>query len=251
MSTLNSFYNEIIKKNPLLTHEQEIELSKKAKNGDQKARKKLIESNYRLVISIAKKYHKSKFDFDDLIQESSAGLIKAVDKFDPDKGYKFSTYACWWIKQAAITYINESNGSYKIPTHSKLLNKKINDEINKFENENGFKPNLNQISESIGESIKKINRNINSNKSSISIDDEINNEKNLSLRETLQDSSIYNDPLFILEKNETYDLVRKSLSLLSEREEKIIRLRFGIGENKNNIKSFPITPEMEKYLNEK
>lgn len=98
MTSLNSQFSEIIKSNPLLTRQQEFELSMKAKDGDLKARQKLIESNYRLVISIAKKYHRSNVDFDDLLQESSTGLLKAVDRFDPELGHKFSTYACWWIK---------------------------------------------------------------------------------------------------------------------------------------------------------
>lgn len=248
MSSLNTFYNDIIKRNPLLTYEQEIYFAKRAKSGDKRARQKLIESNYRLVISIAKKYHRSSFDFDDLLQESSTGLIKAVDKFDPDKGYKFSTYACWWIKQAAITYINENSGSFKIPTHSKLLNSKINNEISNFENENGFKPDLESIAESIGENIKKIKYTIEANKSSYSLDEETNEDSGLSIRDKLEDTSIFNDPHSIVEKIETYEIIRKSLSLLSSKEEKIIRLRFGIGESSSNIEKFPVTKEMEKYL---
>ena len=129
MSLLNSAFSEIIKKNPLLTKKQEFELSKKAKRGDLKARQKLVESNYRLVISIAKKYHRKDIDFNDLLQESSTGLLKAVDRFDPDLGHKFSTYACWWIKQAALSFINEQSGSIKVPTHSRMLNARIKSKL--------------------------------------------------------------------------------------------------------------------------
>jgi len=251
MSSLNSFYNDVIKRNPLLSHEQEIELSKRAKNGDKRARKKLIESNYRLVISIAKKYHRNNFDFDDLLQESSTGLIKAVDKFEPERGYKFSTYACWWIKQAAISYVNENIGSFKVPTHSKLLNKKINDEISNFEDEFGFKPDLDTISKSIGENLNKIKYTIEANKSSISLDQETTDDSGLSLKEKIEDTSIFNNPHLLLIREELHDIIKHSLSLLSNKEEKIIRLRFGIGESSENIQKFPITQEMEKYLSEK
>jgi len=251
MSSLNSFYNDVIKRNPLLSHEQEIELSKRAKNGDKRARKKLIESNYRLVISIAKKYHRNNFDFDDLLQESSTGLIKAVDKFEPERGYKFSTYACWWIKQAAISYVNENIGSFKVPTHSKLLNKKINDEISNFEDEFGFKPDLDTISKSIGENLNKIKYTIEANKSSISLDQETTDDSGLSLKEKIEDTSIFNNPHLILIREELHDIIKHSLSLLSNKEEKIIRLRFGIGESSENIQKFPVTQEMEKYLSEK
>ena len=126
MSNSVDSLREIIKKNPLLTFKQEIELSRRAKLGDLSARNKLIESNYRLVISIAKKYYRPGTSFDDLIQESTTGLLKAVDKFNPELGYKFSTYACWWIKQATIQHVNESNFSdIKVPSHAKLLKAKI------------------------------------------------------------------------------------------------------------------------------
>ena len=101
---LDKQFIKTIKENPLLTKRQEIDLANKIKKGDKKARQKLIESNYRLVISIAKKYHRDELDFQDMIQESSVGLIKAVDRFDPTLGYKFSTYACHWIKQSRYVF---------------------------------------------------------------------------------------------------------------------------------------------------
>ena len=106
--SINILFNKAIKKNPLLTFEEEISLSRMVKKGDLEARKKLVESNYRLVISIAKKYYRKHCDFEDLLQESSAGLLKAVDRFDPELGYKFSTYASWWIKQSALQFLNEN-----------------------------------------------------------------------------------------------------------------------------------------------
>ena len=150
MAIIDKRYSDIIKNNPLLTKKQEIDLSRKIKKGDSEARKKLIESNYRLVLSIVKKYHRSDVSFDDLLQESSIGLLKAVDRFDPELGYKFSTYACWWIKQAALQYINENITNIKVPTHSRLLNAKIKNKIKEIEEDEGKKPTLERLSKEIG-----------------------------------------------------------------------------------------------------
>ena len=118
MSTIKAL-SPIIKKNGLLSRKEEVYLARQIKKGDNEARRALIEANYRLVISIAKKYYRPGQDFDDLIQESSTGLLKAVDRFDPELGFKFSTYACWWIKQATLQYINNVNYAVKIPSHSR------------------------------------------------------------------------------------------------------------------------------------
>lgn len=249
MYNLDKNYSNIIKNNPLLTKKEEIILAKKIQKGDSNARKKLIQSNYRLVISIAKKYHRSDINFDDLLQESSIGLLKAVDKFNPDLGYKFSTYACWWIKQAALQYINENITDIKVPTHSRLLNAKIKKAINKFEDEFGTTPSYEELSSIVGESPKKIKYTIKANKSLTSLDKE-NNDNNFSLKDSFRDESIYSNPEQNLLSKELQSLIRESISLLTPKEEKIIRLRFGITED-NNSENFKLTSQMEKYLNEK
>lgn len=247
MTLLNNAFSEIIKNNPLLTRHQEFELSKKAKLGDTNARKKLVESNYRLVISIAKKYHRKDIDFDDLLQESSTGLLKAVDRFDPDLGHKFSTYACWWIKQAALSFINEQSGSIKVPTHSRMLNAKIKTKLAELERINGFTPTLEEVAESLGESVKKIKYTLKANKPSVSYDNE-DNEKANSIKNKLPDTNAYANPADVLEKKELMNIIKKNLKLLSAKEEKIIRLRFGIEEDDNNTVEFPISNEMSEYL---
>ena len=244
---LSNAFSEIIKKNPLLTKRQEFELSKKAKNGDLEARKKLVESNYRLVISIAKKYHRKDVDFDDLLQESSTGLLKAVDRFDPDLGHKFSTYACWWIKQAALSYINEQSGSIKVPTHSRMLNAKIRNKVIELEKIKGKKPTIEDVAIELGESVKKIRYTLKANKPSISYDNE-DNEKATSIKNKMPDESAFSDPAEALEKKELMQIIKRNLLLLTPKEEKIIRLRFGIEEDINDVENFPITKEMEMYL---
>lgn len=248
MVNIHSSFSSAIKDNPLLKKKEEIELSRRIKKGDKKARKKLIESNYRLVISIAKKYHRNGLDFDDLIQESTIGLLKAVDKFDPELGYKFSTYACWWIKQAALQYINEKSSNIKVPTHSRLLNSKIKKEIIKFEEENARNPTLKEISKLIDEPIKKVKYTLKSNKNISSIEREDSNSNTFSVLNKIEDESIFSNPEKSLEHKELNQIVEESLSLLTSKEEKIIRLRFGINNNDDNIEKFPVTKEMREYL---
>jgi len=252
MQASNRAFTEIIKQNPLLTREQEQVLARKAKKGNLKAREKLIQSNYRLAISMAKKYHRPNIDFEDLLQESTAGLIKAVDKFDPELGYKLGTYACWWIKQAILPFINESISDIKVPSHSRMLNSKIKNKINELELKNGKVPSLEEISVELGESVKKIKYTLKANEHIVSLDNtfDSDNSSNRSYVESIKDTSSYADPAINLENKELKEIIYRSLSLLTPKEEKIIRLRFGIGESSENKKNFPVTDEMCEYLNE-
>jgi len=249
MAIVDKRYSEIIKNNPLLTKKQEISLSRQTKKGDLSARKKLIESNYRLVLSIAKKYYRNDISFDDLLQESSIGLLKAVDRFDPELGYKFSTYACWWIKQAALQYINENCTNIKVPTHSRLLNAKIKNKIKQIEDDEGKRPTLERVSEELGENVNKIKYTLKSNRYIASIDASRDDEGN-TLASKIADESDFINPEARLEKKELKRIIRESLSLLTPKEEKIIRLRFGITEDEYNNENFSLTNKMIGYLNE-
>jgi RNA polymerase primary sigma factor len=106
-----------IDKGKLLTHEEEVELSKRTKLGDRKARQRLIEKNLRLVVSVAKKYRGMGLPFEDLIQEGNIGLMRAIDKYDPDRGFRFSTYATWWIRQAVQRAVADKGRTIRVPVH--------------------------------------------------------------------------------------------------------------------------------------
>lgn len=242
-------YSKIVKNNPLLTRKEEIKLSRAAKQGSEYARNKLIQSNYRLVMSIAKRYHRKDMDFDDLLQESSIGLIKAVDKFNPELGYKFSTYATWWIKQAALQYVNESISDIKVPTHSRLLYQKIKNKINQLEEETGKNPTLDEVAEALDESVKKIKYTMKANDKISSLDNE-NEETGSTLLNKVKDSDEYVNPETIMLNRELKSIIRESLSMLTPKEEKILRLRFGITEDIRDIENFPVTNEMKEYLND-
>ena len=243
MSTVECM-KSVIKNNPLLTKRQEFELSKKAKSGDKKARQKLIESNYRLVLSISKKYYRKGLSFDDIVQESSTGLIKAVDMFNPDLGYKFSTYAHWWIKQAALQYINNDASLLKVPTQSRMLNSKVKNMIYDIKNRFGYTPSAEELSKALDVNESAIKTAIEATQPVLSIDksrDKDDESSSYSLLNKIEDPDL--NPEETLIKKEMYALIKRSLKSLSKREEAIIRLRFGIPEDDNNWKEFPITEE--------
>src|SRR5215204_5029385 len=139
-----------IDKGKLLTHREEIDLSKRAKAGDQKARQRLIEKNLRLVISVAKKYRGMGLPFEDLIQEGNLGLMKAVEKFDPDRGWRFSTYATWWVRQAVQRAVADKGRTIRVPVHMGEKIRKMARAYNDLSAEMARKPTDEEVAGRLG-----------------------------------------------------------------------------------------------------
>lgn len=224
-------YLREIGKIPLLTPEEEADLAQKIVKGDQKAKNKMVESNMRLVVSIAKRYGGRGLDFLDLIQEGNTGLIRAVDKFDPDKGFKFSTYATWWVRQAITRAIADQARTIRIPVHMVETINKVLRTSRKLTAELNREPTNEEIAAELGLEPEKIDYVMRIKQDIASLDASVG-------REGDDEDSVLGDFVEDEERDSPEDsaanqILKEQLSeiiaTLSDREQKIIRLRFGIG----------------------
>ena len=233
MSNVLNHYFKSVGKHPLLTKKEEVRLAQLIEQGDESAREKMINSNLRLAASIAKKYFKSGCSMEDLIQESNIGLMKAVEKFDWRKGYKFSTYACWWIKQAVTRHIAMNKSTVRIPSHAVSISKNINEMIEQYMEEFDQEPTIDEICESLGVTKKMAKASLDSIKlrTLVSLDKEINYSDGGS--RTLADIIPDNNTAGIdelLDEETIRCAIIDSFSSLTKREEQVIRMRFGISD---------------------
>lgn len=232
-NALESYFKQV-SNHPLLTKEEEIILAKRIESGDVEARKRMIEANLRLAISIAKKYSKYGSNIEDLIQESNMGLMKAVEKFDWRKGFKFSTYAYWWIKQAITRHLTSNNSILKIPSHTVSNARKIWQVIQEYEEEFGIEPTEAEIADILEMEVKQVKQAMASAKAKYvaSIDTPISDDFNRTLADVLPSSAKS------IEDSMDDERIRmgivKALKCLSKREELVLRLRFGISELEEN-----------------
>lgn len=229
-STIIDSYMKLLKKKPLLTKDQEIELAKKIEKGDESAKKIMIESNLRLAFSIAKKYSKYGSSMEDLIQECNVGLIKAIEKFDWRKGYKFSTYGSWWIRQAATRYLTLNNTLLEIPSHTLALSRKIMQLKEEYYEEFKCEPSVAELSEILDVSEKQIKIALSSNtaKNIISIDLPVNDENSRTLSDILPDCEESLEDL--IDAKIFKQKIIETFKTLNKREELVLRLRFGLAD---------------------
>ena len=251
-------YLREIGKIPLLSAEEEMELARRIIEGDKKAKDKMAEANMRLVVSIAKRYSGRGLDFLDLIQEGNTGLLRAVEKFDPDKGFKFSTYATWWIRQAITRAIADQARTIRIPVHmvetiNKLLRtqRRMTQELNREPTIEELSKELDMEPEKI-EYVIKIKQDISSLDASVGRDGE---DDESALQDFIVDEDTVS-PEDSASNQLLKEQVQDMLSSLSDREQKIVRMRFGLDNGKNHTleevgQEFAVTRERIRQIEAK
>lgn len=224
-------YLKEIGKVPLLSMEDEIELAKRIELGDEEAKRKLAESNLRLVVSIAKRYMGRGMQFLDLIQEGNLGLIKAVEKFEYKKGYKFSTYATWWIRQAITRAIADQARTIRIPVHMvETINRLIRTQRQLVQTL-GREPSPEEIATAMELPVERIREVMKISMDPVSLETPIGEEEDSHLGDFIQDEQV-----MVPVDAATYTLLREQLTevleTLTEREQKVLRLRFGLDDGR-------------------
>lgn len=248
-------YLKEIGKVPLLSAEEEIELAKRMAEGDEDAKKRLAEANLRLVVSIAKRYVGRGMLFLDLIQEGNLGLIKAVEKFDYQKGFKFSTYATWWIRQAITRAIADQARTIRIPVHMVETINKLIRVSRQLLQELGREPHPEEIAEEMNMSVDRVREILKISQEPVSLETPIGEEEDSHLGDFIQDDNVpvpADAAAFTLLKEQLVEV----LGTLTEREQKVLRLRFGLDDGRARTleevgKEFNVTRERIRQIEAK
>ena len=248
-------YLKEIGKVPLLSTEEEIELAKRIELGDEAAKKRLAEANLRLVVSIAKRYVGRGMQFLDLIQEGNLGLIKAVDKFDYTKGYKFSTYATWWIRQAITRAIADQARTIRIPVHMvETINRLIRTSRQLLQ-ELGREPLPEEIAEKMEMPVERVREIMKISQDPVSLETPIGEEEDSHLGDFIQDEHVA-VPADAAAFTLLHEQLIEVLSTLTDREQKVLRLRFGLDDGRPRTleevgKQFNVTRERIRQIEAK
>ena len=220
---------------PQLSHEQLVELFQQYEKGGKDshiARKKLTESNLRLVVYVAKKQKSHNIPLEDLIQEGNLGLLKAIERFDWKKGFRFSTYATWWIRQAISQYVLKRKKIIRLPAHAASAQRKMIEAVNTYKDEMGSEPTSEELSSMIEVSESVVKATIHSGKNVVSLHQPIlSDSEDSTLEDKIEDSNENSNPFESLAKKQLMSVVKEVLKNLTPKEAAILRLRFGITED--------------------
>ena len=248
-------YLKEIGKVPLLTSDEEIELAKRIELGDEEAKQRLAEANLRLVVSIAKRYVGRGMQFLDLIQEGNLGLIKAVEKFDYKKGYKFSTYATWWIRQAITRAIADQARTIRIPVHMVETINRVIRTSRQLPQELGREPSPEEIADKMNMPVDRVREIMKISQEPVSLETPIGEEEDSHLGDFIQDDHVA-VPADAAAYTLLHEQLMEVLDTLTEREQKVLKLRFGLVDGRPRTleevgKEFNVTRERIRQIEAK